>query len=250
MGSASRSSCNPGPPSVSSRAVRPATAIINAAAGPLTSAPLPQTRPMSVPRKAIPRNPPNGTKPKGHGPARKSRASAASCGSGSNGRPSGILMSPPCTKTSASGSSGPKSGGLIRRSAWRRRLAVISAAGNCARRRASSSIARASLPRRAASRINTDRASSRVLSTCAATVLMSQPVHRLGVASSAALKPSTRFAIWRRSFATAAKTNSRSTSRQAPHGPRSAYRTARCHEPHNSSGSPISAKLADGDAIS
>ena len=206
-----RRSCgNPGPSSKCSSAVRPLTASINADTGPLTSAPVPHVRLISLPCKRIPRNRLSGTKPNGQGPVRKSIASAANCGSGSKGRPSGILMSPPCTRTSASGSSGPNNGGLIGRSAHRRKLATISSAGSCARCRASSSIARAMLPRRTARQRNAGVPSTTVLTMCAATVLTSQPAQRLGVASCAWFKPSSRLAIRRRSSATAANTKSRS----------------------------------------
>jgi hypothetical protein len=56
--------------------------------------------------------------------------------SGANGQPSGILTSPLCTNTSASGSSGPNGGGLTGRSAQRCKLAAISAAGRRGRCRA------------------------------------------------------------------------------------------------------------------
>lgn len=166
---------------------------------------------MSLPRKEMPRSRPSGTKPNRHGPVRKSSASAESCGSGSNGRLRGILMSPPWTNMSASGSRGPNSGGLNGWSAHRRRAATISAVGTWARSRASSSIARAMLPRRRAVVMNTQKLSAKTLTRCAVTVLTSQPTHRLGVASCASSKPSIRFAIWRRCSATAAKTNLSST---------------------------------------
>ena len=132
--------CSPGPSSMSSRAVRPVTVIIRADAGPRTSAPLPQDRSMSVPRREMPHSRPSGTKPNGHRPVRKSSASAASSGSGSNGRLRGILISPPWIKISARGSRGPNSGGLRgdrrTRAAWPR-FRLPAAARDAARARRS-----------------------------------------------------------------------------------------------------------------
>src|SRR5271166_2920582 len=107
-----RSRGSPGPSRLSSSAVRPLTAIIKAAAGPRISAPLPQDRSLSVPCNEMPHSRPRGTKPNGHGPVRKSSASATCLVSGSNGRLRGILMSPPWIKISAKGASGPNTGGL------------------------------------------------------------------------------------------------------------------------------------------
>ena len=84
-------------------------------------------RPEALSRKEIPRNRPSGTMPMGDGPVRKSRATEASAGSGSNDRPRGTLMSTPCTSTSAKGSRDPWGGGLHRLSASRCRSAAISA---------------------------------------------------------------------------------------------------------------------------
>ena len=80
---------NPGPSSRCSNADRPLTASISAETGPRTSAPSPQVRPMSLPRKRIPRNRPSGTNPNGQGAVKNSIANAANSGSGSKGRPSG-----------------------------------------------------------------------------------------------------------------------------------------------------------------
>ena len=71
-----RNSGNPGPSRLFSRTVRPLTVIIKAVAGPRISALLPQVRSTSVPYSDSPRSLPRGTKPNGHGPVRKSSASA------------------------------------------------------------------------------------------------------------------------------------------------------------------------------
>jgi hypothetical protein len=97
-----------------------------------------------------------------------------------------------------------------------RRSRAICAAGNLARRRASSSIAQCTLPRRSAIPWNTQKGSANTFTRCAPTVLMSQPAHRLGVANCSSSKSSNNVAIWRRSSATKAKTSSRSTRTRTP----------------------------------
>jgi hypothetical protein len=154
--------------------------------------------------------PARGTKPSGSGPVRKSRARPTRSNSGLKGRPSGILISPPWTRTSVSPDSGPVMGGLSSRLAQLRSAAVISRAGACARRRANWSIARSTPLQRRAVRWKIQKLSATTLTRCAATVLTSQPLHRLGDANCAASSPSIKLAIRRRSSATAAKTTSRS----------------------------------------
>ena len=102
----------PGPSSWSDNAPRPHAAIINAGAGPCSSAPFPQVRPTSSARNLIPRSRPNGTKAIARNPVRKSSARDTRSGSGSKVRPSGIRMSPPWTRTSVRPETGPETGGL------------------------------------------------------------------------------------------------------------------------------------------
>ena len=80
----------------------------------------------------------------------------------------------------------------------------------CLRRRANWSIARSTPLQRRAVRWKIQKLSATTLTRCAATVLTSQPLHRLADANCAASSPSIKLAIRRRSSATATKTSSRS----------------------------------------
>lgn len=202
---------SPGPVRPSNTTVRPHAANIRAAPGPRIGSPWPHVRPVSSSRSSIPRRRRRGKKPSCVGLVRKSRTRATWRESGRCGSPRGIRTSAPCTNTSVRPESGPVTGGLSLWSAWRRSISAISAAGACARRRASASIPRSILRWRRPLAINPQKPSAKSLTRCAATVLTSQPTHKLGVANWSASRLSISEAMALRSSATAANTHSRST---------------------------------------
>ena len=151
---------------------------------------------MSVPRREMPHSRPSGTKPNGHRPVRKSSASAASSGSGSNGRLRGILIAAMDQDISEGLEARTAAdSGVIGAPAQRGHdfgYRQLRATPRELVDRASHTAAAQSGPHEHPEAVGED-ADQQPPATIFSAI---QPAHRLGVANCASSKPSIRVAIW------------------------------------------------------